>query len=167
MSEKKFDNKLGDVIKAYLLVTLIEGIIRGILIYFIFIIIPAVILVRPIVITRTFLEILAICIAASALRMYVISPVLITLAYFYSFLVTATSLNLGLLQYSWEAYTFHISFSLDISPLLLALFATTLVPMSISAFYSYFITQASGNIRRPPMPLTGATIRNIISEILG
>jgi hypothetical protein len=159
-------NKTKDILKAYIIVTLIEGIIRSVLIYIILILIPAMILMRPIVITRTFLEILIICLLASAFRMYVISPILITLAYVYTFFITASNLNAGLLSYNWEVLTFQISFSLDVSPLLFALFATIVIPMSISAFYSYYITQATGNIRRPPMPLTGATIRDIILEIL-
>jgi len=159
-------SKTTELIKAYLFVTLIEGILRTIIIYLVLIILPAVILMRPIVITKTFLDILVICIAASALRIYVISPILITLAYFYSFLVSANTLNFGYLSYNWEVYTFQISFFLDMSPLVFVLFATIVIPMSISAFYSYYITQATGNIRRPPVPLTGATIRDIILEIL-
>jgi len=155
-----------DLIKSYFLVTLIEGILRTILVYVVLILIPAIILMKPVIITRIFLELLIICIAASAFRMYIISPILITLAYAYSFFYTVSSLHEGLLFYNISAYTFQVSFSLDISPLLFAIFSFIVIPMSISAFYSYYMTQATGNIRRPPVPLTGATIRDIILEIL-
>jgi hypothetical protein len=158
--------KTSSIIKTYLIATLIEGILRTVLIYVIFIIIPAVVLSKPIIITNTFLYILAICIIAASLRMYVISPVLITLAYFLSFVITATNLNFGSVSDSWNVLSFNISLSLDVTLFLVAMFAAVVVPMSLSAFYSYFITQASGNVRRPPIPLTGATLRDILSEIL-
>ncbi|HLI46667.1 MAG TPA: hypothetical protein VKU94_05680 [Geobacterales bacterium] len=153
-------------IQSYLIITVIEGLLRTILIYLLLILIPAIVLMKPIVITRTFLDITIICIAASAFRMYIISPILITLAYIYSFFYTVITLNVGMLNYNLNVYTFEIFFSLDVSPLLFAIFAIIVVPMSLSAFYSYFMTQATGNIRRPPMPLTGTTIRDIILEIL-
>ncbi len=155
-----------DVIKAYLMVTLLEGIIKGILAYVVLILIPAIILVKPPTIGPIFLHIILICIAASALRMYIISPLLITLAYVYAFLNTVNTLNAGILSYTWKVLDFTVSFTLDASVLIVALFAVVSVPMILSAFYSYFITEAQKRVRRPPMPLTGATLREIISEIL-
>ncbi len=156
-----------NVIKAYLLVTLLEGIVKGILAYVVLILIPAMILVKPPVVSTVFIYITLICIAASALRMYIISPILIALAYIYAFLNTVIALNVGILSYAWEILGFTVSFTLDVSVLIVALFAGVTVPMILSAFYSYFITSAQKTVRRPPVPLTGTTMREIISEILG
>lgn len=52
---------------------------------------------KPIAITSTFIEILTICILTSTFRIYVIPPILITLAYFYSFIKTVSNINFGLI----------------------------------------------------------------------
>lgn len=154
-----------ELIIRFLVKITIEAFIRTVLMYLVLIIIPSIILLKPPVISPLFIYILIICIIASALYMYIISPILITLAYFLVFFNSVIRLGGGTLEYDFFIEVFKISFSLDLSLLIFVLFSVTVVPMSLSAFYSYYVTVTNTHVRKPPLPLTGATIRNILSEI--
>jgi hypothetical protein len=158
--------KLTTLIKYYLIKITIEATIRTFLIYIIMILIPSIILNKPVYIDRLFFEILIICIAASALEKYIISPILISLAYIYSFLNTVIRFGGGILAYEYIFLNFKITFSLDATLLLVVLFGFSVVPMCIIAFYSFFVTIKETYTRRPPMPLVAPTVRQILEEIL-
>jgi len=153
------------IIKVELIRILIEGIIRGFLVYFILIMLPSIILFKPLYIDRLFIEVLILSLAATAFDKYIISPIILSLTYVYTFINTVIRLNGGIVYYEFFILNFKVSFSLDVSLFLILQFGFSVVPLCLIAFHSYYVSIYKIYNRRPPTAMVVPTIREILQDI--